>query len=187
MLDSEILNYIKSIHKKSLTILAMSAIILSCNNQNRNTESKSESKIVEKTKSIQNDDFVSNALNDYNIESIKEEFRDLLSCSKEPVINDHDESIVDTIYTFSNSNNKIEIYRAVHADMIITFDVVDERFKISKNIKPGMTKDEFLKKLKIKTPINDTLNVEILEGNMYFTFYFQNEILKRIEFNNYFD
>ena len=101
----------------------------------------------------ESEDFVSNALNNYSIATINKEYR-FLKCTKESVVNIHDPSIIDTIYTFSNSENKIQIYRSKQKDIIFTFDVTDSRLVLAGNVKTGINEDLFSRKFNIAKTIN---------------------------------
>ncbi len=133
------------------------------------------------------EDFISNALNNYTIATINKEFLSLLNCTKELVVNKHDSATIDTVYTFSNSKNKIQIYRANQNDFIFTFDVTDPVFNLKGNVKPGMTKDDFLRKFRITETKNNKVKISNSEGNMGFVFYFENSRLKRINSYLYLD
>ncbi len=140
-----------------------------------------------RTAFFESENFASDALNNYTVSIISNEYLGILSLSKEPVINKHDSSIIDTIYTFSNPKNKIQFYRTKENDFIITFDVTDSTFKLTANIKPGMTKDVFLRKFQITELINDKIQIANSEGSMRFMFYFENNRLKRINSYLYLD
>ena len=133
------------------------------------------------------EDFVRNALNKYTIASISKEFPDLLKTSKTPVVNKYDASIIDTIYTFSNSNNNIQIYKAQHNDFLVIFEVTDPKFFLPGNIKPGMKKDLFCQKFEISEKINNVVQIVNSEGTMRFMFYFKNSKLKQINSYLYLD
>ena len=126
------------------------------------------------------EDFVSNALNNYTIAKINQKFLKLLNCSKKSIVNKYDPAVIDTIYTFSNPENKIQIYRAKQNDFIFTFDVTDPKFKLTGNIKPGMKKDVFTRKFHITENINNKVQIVNSAGTMRFMFYFENNMLKRI-------
>ena len=133
------------------------------------------------------EDFVSNALNNYTIAVINKKYLNILHCSKEAVVNRHDASVTDTIYTFSNAENKIQIYRAKENDFIFTFEVKDSIFNLSGNIKPGITKETFSRKFKINEDIDNKVQIFNSEGTMRFMFYFENNRLKRINSYLYLD
>ncbi len=133
------------------------------------------------------ENFASDALNNYTVPMISNEYLGILSLSKEPVINKHDSTIVDTIYTFSNPGNKIQFYRTSENDFITTFDITDSIFRLTGNVKPGMTKDIFLLKFKITESTTDKVQISNSEGSMRFMFYFENNKLKRIKSYLYLD
>jgi len=129
---------------------------------------------------FESEDFVATALNHYSIELFNKKFFSILNCSEESIVNRHDLTVIDTIYTFSNHKNKIQIYRAKHKDFIFLFDVTDKIFKLDGNIKPGMTKKDFFRKFLINEPKTDKVQITNSEGSIKFMFYFKNNKLKRI-------
>ncbi len=133
------------------------------------------------------EEFVSNALNNYTIAKMTKEFLSSLVCTKKSVFNRHDPAVIDTIYTFSNAENNIQLYRAKQNDFIFTFDVTDPIFILIGNVKPGITKDFFIRKFQINEAINNIVQVVNSEGSMRFMFYFENNILKRIDSYLYLD
>lgn len=133
------------------------------------------------------DDFVSDALTKYTIELINRKFLNKLNCTKEFVHNIHDSKVIDTIFTFSNPDNVIQIYRTKQVELIFSFDVTDPVFELSGNVKPGMTKEDFSRKFLIKDPFKDKVQIINSEGNMGFLFYFEGNRLKRINSYLYID
>ena len=135
---------------------------------------------------IECDEFVSNALSRYNIEIITKIYP-MFDCTIEPVINSHDSSFIDTVYTFTDSKNKIQIYRAIHKDFVITFDVSDSKFGLRGKVKVGLTKELFIRKFQIDKPISNEVQVANVDGSMRFIFYFKNNRLQRIKSDLYLD
>jgi hypothetical protein len=133
------------------------------------------------------EEFVSNALNNYTIAKINKEFLTSLVCTKKSIFNRHDPAVVDTIYTFSNPENNIQFYRAKQNDFIFTFDVTDSKFILKGNVKPGITKDFFMRKFQITEAIDNKVQIVNSEGTMRFIFYFENNMLKRISSYLYLD
>jgi hypothetical protein len=133
------------------------------------------------------EEFIFNALNNYTIAIIDKDFFNILNCAKESEANWHDSSVIDTVYTFSNPTNKIQIYRANKHDFIVTFDVTDSVFNLIGDVKPGMKKDIFQKKFHLAEIINNEVEIYNLEGNMGFVFYFDKNALKRIKGDLYLD
>jgi hypothetical protein len=124
--------------------------------------------------------FVNNALNNYTIALINEMHHSLLICSKTKVTNQYDPAITDTIYTFANAKNKIQIYRSIQADYILTFNVTDSLFILTGDIMPGMTKDLFLHHFQLTETTNNNILIANSEGSVKFMFHFRNNRLKRI-------
>lgn len=135
---------------------------------------------------IECNEFVSNALSRYNIAIITKIYP-MFDCTIEPVINSHDSSFIDTVYTFSDSKNKIQIYRARHKDFVITFDVTNSKFGLRSNVKVGITKKLFIRKFQIKKSISNEVQVVNSDSSMKFIFYFENNRLIRIKSDLYLD
>jgi hypothetical protein len=133
------------------------------------------------------ENFVSDALNNYSIAIINKEYLKVLNCKKEIVINKYDSAVKDTIYTYSNPHNLIQIYRAKQNDFVFTFDITDSIFKLRGNIKAGMTKEAFLQKFHITKPIMNKVQLANLEGSMRLMFYFENNKLQRVKSYIYLD
>jgi hypothetical protein len=133
------------------------------------------------------EDFASEALNKYTIAEISQEFRHILNCTKKPTFNRHDADVIDTIYTFSNPHNQIQIYRAKQNDFIFTFNVSSPIFDLTGNIRPGITKNAFSRKFHIAKPANNAVQIASANGNIQFMFYFENNRLKRINTYWYLD
>lgn len=132
-------------------------------------------------------DFAPVALEKYTIADITKRFMNRLACTKNPVINTHNRAIMDTVYTFSNSGNKIRFYRARQKDFIFIFDVTDPDFKLTGDIRPGMRKDLFFRKFQIRENTSNRVQIANISGTMRFNFYFQNNLLKRINCYLYLD
>lgn len=137
--------------------------------------------------SFECEDFASNALNNYTIASIHETFLHILRCTQEPMHNKHDSLVIDTIYTFSNPENQIQIYRAQQNDFVFTFDVTDPIFILAGDIRPGITKEEFSRTFHITETIGNQVQIANNEASMRFMFYFENNLLKRINSYLYLD
>ncbi len=135
----------------------------------------------------QSDDFVSNAIEAYTIESVRKKYSDQLKLTLVPNINMHDSTIVDTVYAFSNDRSKIEFYRAKQADFIQKFDISDTVFKLDGCIAVGLLKDSLAKQFGIKENIGDTITIGNMERTSTFTFYFKNNRIVRIGSYQYLD
>ena len=133
------------------------------------------------------DDFVSDALANYTIAAIMGKFSDLLHLTQERVVNRHDSTVIDTIYTFSNPGNKIQIYRAKQNEFLFTFQVRDSLFNLIGDVKTGMSKDAFSFKFNIKEPIVDKVQIANSEDSMRLIFYFENNRLMQINSYLYLD
>lgn len=188
----------KAMNLKNLILISILLVLTSCNSLKHGISIATidDDKIVFHSKSsfidsnrvtkVECDEFVSNALSKYNIAIITKVFF-FLECTKEPVINMHDSLFVDTVYTFSNSNNKIQIYRARQKDFIIFFDVTESKYSLTGNVKTGITKDLFIRKFQIAESISNVVQVINSDSSMKFIFYFENNRLKRIKSDFYLD
>jgi len=132
------------------------------------------------------DKFVNGALTDYTIENLKKKYH-FLTLYRKSVTNTHDPAVIDTIYTFSDTKNKIEIYRAKHRDFVFTFDVTNSRFSLPGNIKPHMRKNTFFQLFYITETTTNNIQIANSEGTMRFLFYFEKNRLKRITTALYLD
>jgi len=183
---------------KNLFFLSMIMVLASCNHLklDKSTAPLDENPTVYHSKfssidsnqvaNYESEDFASTALNNYTIAKISKEFS-FLKCTKESVVNSYDSSVIDTIYTFSNRNNKIQIYRAKHNDFIFTFNVTDSKFKLNGNIKPGITKELFSRKFSITEAINNKVQIVNSNRTIMFMFYFESNRLIRISSDLYLD
>ena len=134
---------------------------------------------------VECDKFMDVALDRYTIAAINRSFSGILHCDKEPVVNCYDSGVTDTIYTFSDAGNIIRIYRAKQDDFVFTFDVTDPVFKLAGNISTGMSKTAILRKFNLTGAIKNELQIVNAMGSMNFTFYFENNILTRINSSLY--
>lgn len=132
------------------------------------------------------EDFVSNALNNYSISTLTKN-HSYLKCSKKPIVNIHNSSIIDTIYTFSNSKNNIQIYRSKQKDLIFSFDVTNSDLSLTGNIHTGMAKDQFFQIFQITVPINNKVQITDSNGTIKFIFAFKNNRLNSIKSDLYID
>ncbi len=184
--------------KKSLLALSILLGMASCNTLQLNKSDKltSEDNLSYNTKfidinsnnaaSYECENFVSNALDNYSIASIRQNYQ-FLKCTKEPKINIHNPAIIDTIYTFSDNKNIIQIYRTQDKDFTFILDVSNPKFKFPGNIKPSMSKDDFSRKFNITELIDKKVQLTNSNGNATYLFYFKRNKLKRISANLYLD
>ncbi|MFB6344086.1 hypothetical protein ACE1ET_20375 [Saccharicrinis sp. FJH62] len=123
-----------------------------------------------------------------DIKSINSLYEDFFSCTKVPVINKYDQTIVDTIYMYTNEKNLMEFYRSSsNGDFLMLFDITDSLIEINNGIKTGLSKIELARKFNIKNIDNDTLDVGNLENTNVIRFYFKDSLLTRIKFEPYFE
>lgn len=188
----------KAIRLKTLLIVVLLQGMISCNiiRFNESTRSVNEDELSYDSKFVQIDSnnvaiyesekFVNYAMEDYSIESIRQEYK-FLKCTQFPEINMHNPDIIDTIYIFSNNKNIIRIYRALHNDFIFMLDVTNSKFKLTGDIKPGMSKDAFSQKFQITESIDEKVQLINSEGTEEYLFYFKRNSLKRMTAKIYFD
>lgn len=184
--------------KRNLLLLSVLLIIVSCNTLRLTKfhSSVDEDELRYDSKFIRIDsnniatyeceDFVINALKNYTIASISQEYKFLIF-TQESTINLHNLSIVDTIYTFSNKKNTIGIYRARHDDFIYIFDVRNSKFKLAGDVQTGMSKATFCRKFRINESIDSKVKLSDTYGNIEYLFYFKRSKLKRIRASLYLD
>ena len=175
----------------------MIILILSCTNKHV-TNSKSVSNEATNFKSTLRD--VSDSIpyylcDDYyaftirpNTKNIDSLYHGLFACTKETIVNRQDSSVIDTIYNYSHKNNIIKIYKSFYSgDLLLLFDVMDSNFEINSNIKPGISKAEFIKKFNIQSLQKDTVDIGNIERTDVIRFYFKHDILRRIYYEPYLD
>lgn len=108
-------------------------------------------------------------------------------CSKEPFVNVHDAKVTDTIYTYAYRDNKIVIYKSLYKDLLVIFDVTDKRFEVNGGLAPGISKEYFLKRFRIKNLAADTVDIGNMEHTYVTRFYFKDNELVRIKIEPYLD
>lgn len=129
--------------------------------------------------------FVSIALDEYTIPNLNKTFGN--SVKKEIVRNSHDFTEVDTIYSYTAPNSKIQIYRAKQNDFVYSFDVADPRFSLANQVKSGMPKAGFAEMFHISEPLPDYVVIRNTEASIKFLFYFSADTLTRINSYIYLD
>ena len=184
--------------KKNLLIISILLGMTSCNTLQLNKSEKliPKDNLRYNTKftgansnnitSYECENFAANALNNYSVASIRQEYK-FLKCTQEPKVNIHNPAIIDTIYTFSDNKNIIQVYRAQNKDFIFILDVTNPKFNLTGDVKPGMSKDAFSRKFNITEAIDEKLQITSTNGNTTYLFYFKRNKLKRISTNLYLD
>ncbi|QIA09331.1 hypothetical protein [Draconibacterium halophilum] len=132
-------------------------------------------------------EFTNNALKSYTLDYLKSAFAGKNETSKTPVDNLHDNSIVDTIYHFSDNSNEIEYYKGTHANFITKFDVTDSQYDLYGGISAGTRKDDFTKAFNIENKTGDVVNIGNASQTAIYTFYFRNNKIQRISSLFYID
>lgn len=134
---------------------------------------------------IYRDSFVSNAFGfPINIRNFKKNYSGLFTITKKPVRNKYDNSIVDTVYTFSKGKTKIEIYHSREKDLLQSAYIDIDKIPLKYNIKVGNTKAEIAKLLKAKIT-KDKVQVGNLEHGQVYTFSFAKDRLNSISYEGY--
>jgi hypothetical protein len=118
----------------------------------------------------------------FKLKTLLKNKNNFFNISKQPVINMHDSSVVDTAFDFSNRKNEISIYKASHSEMINRFDISDRRFYLKGSISIGMTKENFKTKFSLKSLKGDTIIISDEDNIVRFTFYFKKSALVRITY-----
>ena len=132
---------------------------------------------------IQNDSLTS-ALTD-ELEKFALSDSRFISISK-PYQNHHDKSVIDTIETLTFDKTKLELYKAQDREFIIRGIIKNSELEFSDSIKAGVSKLVLEKKLNTKITSNIVV-LGNLEQTLLFEFFFENETLKAIEFQGYYD
>jgi len=133
------------------------------------------------------DEFTNNALKIYTLDYLKSEFSETNETRKTPVENLHDNSIIDTIYHFSNNSNTIEFYKGTHANFITKFEVTDSQYDLFGGISPGTGKKDFKKAFIINDKIGDVVNIGNSSKTAIYTFYFKKDKIQKISSFFYID
>lgn len=136
---------------------------------------------------IQNDSFVTNAFGfPATVQNFQKNYGSIVSISKKPIKNVHNNTVVDTIYTFSVGNTKIEIYKARHGDILKSAYIDTDKIPLKYNIKVGTSKVNVAKKLKAKI-IADKVQVGDLEHGQVYTLTFSHGKLSTVSYEGYVD
>ncbi len=131
---------------------------------------------------IENDSLLSLLFSDLEKITLNPKFAILT----EPEVNTHNESIIDSIRTFSFEKTKIYFYQATTWESIYAATIENSDFIFLDFIYIGVTKKTF--KNTIKTEIeSDLVKIGNLEQTSVFTFMFKNNILRTIEYEGYID
>jgi hypothetical protein len=109
-----------------------------------------DSNIDKNTVAYKCNDFVLKAIPKkiYLIKNIRKNYKKDFEITKEPMPNMHNETIIDTIYRFTNKKNKISVYKSTSAEFVYDVDVQDKKFLFGK-IHTGISKDDFKKKFRL--------------------------------------
>ena len=117
---------------------------------------------------------------------MEKNYAGIFTVSKKPIRNRHNQSVTDTIYTFSAGNTAIEIYRAKHRDLFLCAKIDTDKIRFKYNIKVGDTKADVAGKL--KAVINsDKVQVGDLEHGQVYTFTFSKGKLESVAYEGYVD
>jgi hypothetical protein len=134
---------------------------------------------------IQRDSFVSNAFGfPVSVRNFTKNYSGLFAITKKPVRNKYNNSIVDTIYTFSKGKTKIEIYHSREKDLLQSAYIDTDKVPFKYNMKVGNTKADIAKLLKAKIT-KDKVQVGDLEHGEVYTFSFAKNRLNSIYYCGY--
>ncbi|CAN5268889.1 hypothetical protein BH09BAC1_BH09BAC1_27860 [soil metagenome] len=64
---------------------------------------------------------------------------------KEPVVNIHEPSVVDTVYHFKKCKNHIWLYKSAYNTIVYKATLSSKKAKLAFGIRPGMKREEFYK------------------------------------------
>lgn len=108
------------------------------------------------------------------------------SSEKKPEANRFVAGQIDTIEQLRFKESNITIYRTPDKNILISSDIRNPEFSLSKGIKVGISREELFKALNTQSS-RDTLTVTDLEGNTDVMLILKNNILSRIVYNGYVD
>ncbi|QOI97311.1 MAG: hypothetical protein HRU69_07330 [Flammeovirgaceae bacterium] len=113
-----------------------------------------------------------------NISSI---LKDPFSIEKKPTKNKHSEAI-DTLLIYNSKNNEVVLLKTTDKVLFVKAIITDCNVVLESGIKIGLSKTEFIKKLKINKDLWDNNPLIIVDSSEYFyhTFYFKNNMLFKI-------
>ena len=126
----------------------------------------------------------------------------IFSLKAEPIINAHDETIMDTLKTLTYNKTNIYLYQAANWESIYKAKIENSEFKFLDSVAVGMTrknieifinhhisqvtKEEHEEGVKV-TLKADVIKVGNLEQTSVFTFNFVNDTLKSVDYQGYVD
>ncbi|MFN2260470.1 MAG: hypothetical protein ABR595_00195 [Psychroflexus sp.] len=104
----------------------------------------------------------------------------------EPTKNKHTEKVIDTIKTLTYDKTEIISYQSTEWESIYKAKIQNPEFEFYDDIKTGISKDNFQKKIGIELESN-LIKIGVLEQTSYFIFRFKDDVLKEIGYNGYVD
>lgn len=179
-------------------LLVLMVVILGCNTQKNATQNTSETcdtirietryaqNLTEEMPTFITDSFTNMASEAFTIASIQKNHSKMLSLKKEPFRNIHDHSRIDTIYHFSGKKDTIKFYRSRRKVFMIYLNITSPELVLDSCIRPGITKQTFQSVFGITRPVGSTIQIANSDGTLRFIFYFQDDVLQRIESDFYF-
>ncbi|WP_375325254.1 hypothetical protein [Flagellimonas sp. GZD32] len=183
--------------KKQLSIIiAIVTLNISCkqsvstNHEKQHKISKIDTqKESESLNKLKNEQFIQNDSLAYAFEAELEELaltNKKFSLKLNPYQNHHDENVIDTIKTYTYDKTELEFYKASNWEHIIGGVIKNSEISLGDSIKVGITKTTLGKSLNVGIN-SDIVQLGNLEQTSLFIFEFNDEVLKTIKFEGYFD
>jgi len=187
---------------KNFVLLFFILFVFSCSNKKEDTSDKNR---IEDSIAADSEDFHDNEKHEY--EFIDDSLAsDPFTFQLDPIsslrlmdydkidtttnINSHNDEQIDTSFTFTIGESKIEVLKLPESQIIISSDIRDRSIVLKKNINIGMTRSEFYKKFpQLDTVGKDYtfIRISIMDNDQWVNFRFENDTLNEIIFEGYFD
>ena len=100
--------------------------------------------------------------------------------------NRHVQNRMDTIKTLTYDESTLKIHTTTDLYALQSAEILDEIFSLQEGLEVGMTKEQ-LEQVLSEELRSDVIKVGNSTRNMHFTFFFEEDVLERIEFNGYVD
>ena len=124
---------------------------------------------------------------DLTWENIILEFPKPFTIEKEPIPNQLVPNQVDTLVTISRPQMNFRFYRSPERNIVIGGTITDSSLEFKKGIKVGMTKPAFALAFESidGTAFPDLVKISSKQQDRIISYFFQNDLLIRIEFTNF--
>lgn len=163
---------------KKYTILILFISLIGCTSQKSNIDFQplSQEQFLESPFG-----FKETIENFSNIEKPKFHIQKLLRKNK------HYQEKTDTIYKFTYKNSEIFFYKThTGKEFLLAGKVLNKQIKLRNNISVGIKKEDFTKRFSDNLEFNSD-SIEMIGDGTKYTFIFENNKLKRVNIDNYFD